>query len=42
MSVDYKIVHERDHYVVYCDGKFFCSADTFNEAVKEIRKEVNA
>ena len=41
MNANYEIIHDRDPYVVYCDGKFFCSADTFNEAVREIRKEVN-
>ena len=39
MNANYDIIHDRDHYVVYCDGKFFCSADTFHEAVKEIEKE---
>lgn len=34
MSV--RIVHERNHYVVYVNGKFFCSADTYTEAVKEV------
>ena len=39
MNADYEIVHERDHYVVYCNGKFFCSADTHYEAAKEIEAE---
>lgn len=26
-----------DHWQVYINGEFFCSADTYNEAVKEIR-----
>ena len=30
------IIHEGDHYAVYVDGDFYCSADTYHEAVKEI------
>ena len=26
------------YWQVYINGKFFCSADTYNEAVKEVRK----
>ena len=33
---EFKIVHVMDHYEVYHNGKFFCSADTAMEAVKEI------
>ena len=36
----YQIIAIRGHYEVYLNGKFFCSADTFMEAVKEIEKEV--
>lgn len=32
------IVHVKDHYEVYCNGEFFCSADTIHEAKKEIDK----
>ena len=33
-SID--IYRERDHYVVRVDGEFFCSADTYQEAIKEL------
>lgn len=36
----YKIIAVRGHYEVYFKGKFFCSADSYNEAVKEIEKEL--
>lgn len=32
---DFSIVSEGGHYVVYIDGAFYCSADTFEEAYKE-------
>lgn len=35
-SETYKIIHVNDHYEVYIDGKFCCSADTIQEAVKEV------
>ena len=34
--IDYDIVRDREHYVVYIDGVFFCTADKVNEAVKEV------
>ena len=34
----FKIVRVREHYEVYYNGKFFCSADTPMEAAKEIEK----
>lgn len=33
------IVYKVDHYVVYVDGKFFCTADTHEEACKELMRE---
>ena len=27
------------HYMVYVNRKFFCSTDTFSEAVDELKKE---
>lgn len=30
------IRHEGNHYVVRIDGEFYCSTDTFGEAVKEV------
>ena len=35
-SNTYKIIHVNDHYEVYIDGKFCCSAGTIQEAVKEV------
>ena len=38
MSVDVyevKIRQVRGHWVVYINGDFFCSADSYGEAVKE-------
>lgn len=37
--MEVKIVHEQNHYVAYVDGKFFCTADTYTEAAKEISQE---
>lgn len=34
--MSYKIVPYHGHYHVYINGKFFCSADTMSEAVKEV------
>lgn len=42
MPEETKIVHVQDHYEVYIDGKFYCSADNVVEAAKEIENmEVN-
>ena len=40
-----KIIPDRGHWEVHIDGAFYCSADTFPEAVKEYQdymKERNA
>lgn len=34
-EIDIKQVME--HWHVYINGEFFCSADTYNEAIKEVR-----
>lgn len=34
--MSYKIIHNHGHYEVHINGKFYCSADTFHEAVKEV------
>lgn len=39
MEVDYEIKPEREYYVVYVNGKFFCTADTPVEAIRELEKE---
>ena len=31
-----KIIQIRGHYEVYTNGKFFCSADSYIEAVNEL------
>lgn len=35
--MSYRIINNNGHYDVYVDGKFYCSADTMEEAVHEIR-----
>ena len=35
--MNYKIVPDREHFLVYIDGKFYCSADTESEAEKEVK-----
>ena len=32
---DIRIIRVEEHYEVWIDGKFYCSADTMNEAIKE-------
>lgn len=39
MPEETKIVHVKDHYEVYINGEFYCSADTVVEAAKEIENE---
>lgn len=34
--MSYQIVQKNGHYEVYINGKFYCSADTFKEALDEI------
>lgn len=34
----YSITPVYDHYEVYINGKFYCSADTWFEAVREIEE----
>ena len=33
---DVQIKQVRDHWVVYVNGKFFCTADSYIEAVNEL------
>ena len=35
------IRHEGNHYVVRIDGEFYCSTDTFGEAVREVNNMSN-
>lgn len=32
-----QIVREGNHYAVYLDGAFYCTADTYGEALEEIK-----
>lgn len=34
-TIDYYIIQDREHYVVYVEGKFICTADKLTEAVEE-------
>lgn len=36
MPEDINIIPVHDHYEVYIDGEFYCSADSVVEAAKEI------
>lgn len=38
MDIDIKRDHE--HYVVYINGEFYCTADTFDEAIREIQEAI--
>ena len=42
MEKEFEIIREREHYKVLCNGKFFCTADTEEEANEEIEKEMTA
>ena len=36
MNEEYKVVRVKEHYEVYKNGEFYCSADTPVEAAREI------
>ena len=36
MKKEVSIKRKGEHYVVYVNGEFFCTADTYKEAVKEV------
>lgn len=36
--VSYKIKRKYDHYEVYINGKFYCTADTQEEAAREVEE----
>ena len=36
--MSYKIVYKYGHCEVYIDGEFYCSADDWNEAEREIEE----
>ena len=33
-----EIKRERDHFIVYVNGEFFCTSDTYLEAAQELKK----
>lgn len=39
MEVEYEIKNVCGHYEVYVNGRWFCSADTTQEAIRELQKE---
>ena len=41
MNEQYEIISQRGHYDVYRNGEFFCSADSYGEAIREIGKELS-
>lgn len=34
----YEILREQDHYIVLLNGEFYCSADTVDEALQDIKE----
>jgi hypothetical protein len=39
MENDIRIEKQGDHYAVYVGGVFFCTAETYTEAVEELKRE---
>lgn len=39
--MNFNIIPVREHYEIYLDGEFFCSADTDSEAAKDIEEFMN-
>lgn len=39
-DLNYNIKHEHDHYSVYIEGQFYCSADTLVEAATDVEKYI--
>lgn len=37
--MEFEIITRHGHYEVYHNGEFYCSADTYGEALKEIDEE---
>ena len=38
--MNFDIKRQKEHFIVYINGKFFCTADNEREAAKEIREYV--
>ena len=36
----YDIVRSYDHYTIYINNKFYCTADTISEATKEVEEYI--
>ena len=36
--VNFEIIHVVGHYDIYLEGVFYCSADSYSEAVEEVEK----
>ena len=36
--MSYKIIPVRDHFEIYINGKFYCSADSIKEVEMELRQ----
>ena len=36
MPKEFEIKRDYDHYVVYINGNFYCTADSYDEAVEEV------
>ena len=39
--MSYHIKRKRDYYEVYINGKFYCTADTHEEAAREVEDYFN-
>lgn len=39
--INYEIRNEWEHYSVYIDDDFYCSADTYEEAFKEVESVIH-
>lgn len=36
--MDYRIIENHGHFDVFINGKFYCTADTMEEAMREVKK----
>ena len=39
ITLDIDITREKEYWVAYVDGKFFCTADSYSEAEEEVKKK---
>ena len=37
MQKEIDIKRDRDHFVVYINGNFYCTADSYDEAIEEVK-----